>query len=260
MSQLKLSIVMPSYNQANYIEEAIQSILNQSYRNFELIIVDGLSGDGAADIIRKYEGHPNVAKVIIEKDKGQTDALHKGFQYCKGDILAWLNSDDQFEDNAFQTVVNEFSRDPSIDVLNGELAVVNDQSKKIAVWPRKKITNKQWMHYPQTIGQPSTFFSAKIFRQVGGINKEHHYAMDYDLFFRFALAGAKFHYIDEYLAKFRVHDQSKTMSLPFKFWKEEFRVFYKLSNKKLFSGFYYWKLRGILSLVLKQYILRSRKF
>lgn len=251
---------MPSYNQAAFVEEAIDSILNQSYRNFELIIVDGLSTDGTAEKLAKYKHHPNVTKLIIEKDSGQTDALYKGFQYCSGDIYAWLNSDDVFAENTFQHVVDEFTKDPGISVLNGQLDVINDRSERIAAWPRKVITAKQWLHYPQTIGQPSTFFTAEIFKRVGGINPAYNYAMDYDLFFRFALTKAKFHYINTVLAGFRVHGQSKTMSLPYKFWKEEIRVFYTLSGKKIFSGFYYWKFRGIIGTVVKQHLLKTRKF
>src|SRR5881398_876530 len=150
MKQLKISIVMPSYNQANFIDEAIQSILDQPYSNFELVIVDGLSTDGTIDKLRKYQEHPNVTKLIIERDKGQTDALYKGFQYCTGDIFTWLNSDDVFAGNAFQLVVDEFTKYPDIDVLNGELDVIDDRSNWVAVWPRRKISNRQWLHYPQT--------------------------------------------------------------------------------------------------------------
>lgn len=256
---MKISVVMPSFNQAHFIEEAINSVLSQSYKNFELIIVDGLSTDGSIDIIKKFEGLDNV-KTIIEKDKGQADALYKGFLKCTGEIFAWLNSDDVYEVDAFQKVIKTFEKNNDIDVINGELNVIDDVSNFIAVWPRKKISNRQWMHYPQVIGQPSTFFKASIFRKVGGINPKYHYAMDYDLFFRFVLANANLHYIDDVLAKFRVHGQSKTMSLPYKFWKEEIKVFYQLSNKKLMSGFYYWKFRGICSTIIKQKFLRTRRY
>jgi glycosyltransferase involved in cell wall biosynthesis len=260
MNQLKISIVMPSYNQAEFIDEAIQSILNQPYSNFELIIVDGLSTDGTIDKLRKYQEHPNVTKVIIEKDKGQTDALYKGFQYCTGDIFTWLNSDDVFAENAFQLVVDEFLKFPDTDVVNGELDVIDSESNWVAVWPRRKLVNRQWLHYSQAIGQPSTFFTSKLFKKVGGINPRFNYAMDYDLFFRFALSDAKFHFTDSHLAKFRVHGQSKTMALPYKFWKEEIAVYYKLSNRKILGGFYYWKFRGIFSTIIKHHILKSRKF
>jgi glycosyltransferase involved in cell wall biosynthesis len=260
MNSPKISVVMPSYNQAQFIEESITSILNQSYKNFELIIVDGLSKDGTIDILKKYEHHEGVKKIIVEKDKGQTDALDKGFRHCSGDIFTWLNSDDTYAPGAFQHIVDIFTANPDVDLINGELDVINEKSEFISKWPRKKISNKSWMHYPQTIGQPSTFFTAKLFKQVGGINPQYNYAMDYDLFFRFALSGARFFFTDQTLANFRVHSQSKTMALPYKFWKEEINVFYKLSNKKIFSAFYYWKFRGIVGTILREKILHSRKF
>jgi glycosyltransferase involved in cell wall biosynthesis len=260
MSSLKISVVMPSYNQAEFIEESIDSILSQSYKNFELIIVDGLSTDGTIEILKKYENNEHIKKIIVEKDKGQTDALDKGFRYCSGDIFTWLNSDDTYAPGAFQQVVDIFTSNPDVDLLNGELNVINEKSGFISKWPRKKISNKSWLHYPQTIGQPSTFFTAKLFKKVGGINPKYNYAMDYDLFFRFALSNARFFFTDETLANFRVHSHSKTMALPYKFWKEEISVFYTLSNKKLFSGFYYWKLRGIIGTIVREKILNSRKF
>ena len=259
MSELKISVVMPSYNQASFIEEAIDSIINQSYKNFELIILDSMSNDGTIDKLRKYESHKNI-KIIIEKDKGQADALFKGFGICSGDIYCWLNSDDVFAENVFFRVANIFMNNPEIDILNGELDVIDEKSDWVSVWPRRKIKNIQWLHYPQTIGQPSTFFSSRIYRKVGGINPIYNYAMDYDLFFRFILAGAKMEYANDKYAKFRVHGHSKTMSLPYKFWREEIKVFYTLSNKKIISGFYYWKFRGILSTIFKQKVLKSRKY
>jgi glycosyltransferase involved in cell wall biosynthesis len=260
MKHPKISIVMPSYNQASFIEEAIESILSQSYSNFELIIVDGLSTDGTIEKLLKYESNSHVKKIIIEKDKGQTDALYKGFQYCSGDIYAWLNSDDSFTENAFQHVVNVFHEHSEIDVINGESNVVDENSNWIAKWPRRKLSNRQWLHCPQPISQPSTFFTSSIFKMVGAINPKYNYAMDYDLFLRFALAGAKFWYSDVDLANFRVHSKSKTMALPYKFWREEIKVYYTLSNKRLFSGFYYWKFRGIFSTIIKEKVLKSRKF
>ena len=260
MNDLQISVVMPSYNQALFIEDSIKSILSQSYINFEVIIVDGFSTDGTIEILKKYEKNEKIKKIIIEKDHGQADALCKGFKYCTGDILCWLNSDDLYEVNAFKRVVEMFRQNPCIDVLNGELEVIDERSNWVAMWPRKIITNQQWMHYPQTIGQPSTFFTSKIYRKVGGINPNYNYAMDYDLFLRFAIANARFEYVNHSLAKFRVHNHSKTMALPYKFWKEEIKVYYTCSNKKVFSGFYYWKFRGILSTIFKEKVLRSRKF
>jgi glycosyltransferase involved in cell wall biosynthesis len=258
MSNPKISVVMPSYNQNFFIGESIESVLSQSYENFELIIVDGCSNDGAQEKILTYKENKKISNIIIEKDDGQADALRKGFNCCTGDIYCWLNSDDVFERDTFKVVAEEFTA--GIDVLNGGLNVIDADSKFVSTWPQRRIPNEKWLHFPQTIGQPSTFFSAEIFNRVGGISRQFRYAMDYDLFFRFALAGARFHYIDRSLANFRVHSESKTMSLPYKFWKEEISIFHQLSGGKIFSGFYYWKFRGILSYIVKEHLLKNRKF
>lgn len=250
---------MPSYNQADYVEEAINSVLSQSYDNIELIVLDALSTDGTIEKLNRFKDHPSV-KILVEADKGQSDALAKGFRLATGDILAWLNSDDVFLPGCFELVASRFMHDDRIDVINGETIVINSQSQFIDLWPRRKISNKAWLHYPQTIAQPSTFFRASLYRRVGGINSDLHFAMDYELFFKFALNGARIHFVDEKLAGFRTHGASKTMALPYKFWKEELRVFYNLSGKKLFSLFYYWKFRGIVSTIIKKEILKTRKY
>jgi len=246
----KISIVMPSYNQAEFIDEAIKSILSQSYSNYELVIVDGLSTDGTIEILQKYRGHEKIKQIIIEKDNGQVDALIKGFNLCAGDIFAWLNSDDIYLPNALQKVANTFAEN-EIDVLNGEVNFIDKNSAVIGRFKRKKAQNKKWYNYPQMIAQQGTFFSEKIYKQIGGLNKDYAHCMDYDLFFRFAINNAKFYFIDEILAEFRLHDNSKTVSLPYKMWKEEFKIFYRLSKGKIFSLFYYWKLRGILSTIIR---------
>lgn len=259
MKDYKLSIVMPTYNQANYIKRAIDSVLNQDYKDFELLILDGGSTDGTKEILQHYLGHPKISYIVSEKDNGQSDALDKGFSRCTGQIYGWLNSDDTYADGAFKKVAAAFKYS-NCDVVNGSLHVINKEDQFIDEWPQKRITNKQWYNTSQCIGQPSTFFNAELYKMVGGVNKNLQFAMDYDLFFRFAIQGAKFHFIDDHLANFRVHDESKTMSLPFKFWKEEFSVYYRLSKKRIVSGFYYWKLRGILSYIVKGYFLNLRKF
>ena len=248
---LKISIVMPSYNQANFIEETINSILCQSYPNFELIIVDGNSTDGTVSILERYRGHEKIKKIIIESDEGQVDALVKGFALCNGDIFAWLNSDDIYMPGALEKVAGVFSNN-AIDVLNGEVNYIDKYSRVTGRWKRKKVKNSDWYHYPQMIAQPGTFYTAAIFKKAGGINKQFAHCMDYDLFFRFAINGAKFYFIDDVVAGFRLHENSKTVSLPYKMWKEEFTIFYRLSKGKIFSWFYYWKLRGILATLFKR--------
>src|SRR5690606_10615120 len=107
----KISIVTPSYNQGQFIEETILSIISQNYPNLEYIIIDGGSTDNTVDIIKKYENH--LKYWVSEADKGQADAINKGLQHCTGDIFNWINSDDYLESNSLFTIANAYN--PAID-------------------------------------------------------------------------------------------------------------------------------------------------
>ena len=115
----KISIVTPSFNQAEFIEETILSVLNQKYPNLEYIIIDGGSSDGTIDIIKKYED--KIAYWISEKDDGQSYAINKGLQRSTGEIISWLNSDDIFSNNALYTIASAFKKFQSPLIVGGSL-------------------------------------------------------------------------------------------------------------------------------------------
>ena len=114
----KISIVMPSYNQVEFIERSILSVLNQNYPNIELIIIDGGSTDATIDIIKKYE--KSIAFWVSEKDQGQSDALNKGFKRCTGEIYGWLNSDDVYLPNVFKSVSLAFKKNQNKKIIFGD--------------------------------------------------------------------------------------------------------------------------------------------
>ena len=142
MTKPKISIVTVSLNQGNFIEDAIQSVLNQNYKNFEHIIIDGLSTDNTINILKKYEH----LVWISEKDEGQSDALNKGFKKCTGDIIGWLNSDDMYLEDTFDTIVYEM-QNSSIDAVYGNYMFMNKD---------KELTRKVFA------GKPSKFISKFI--------------------------------------------------------------------------------------------------
>jgi glycosyltransferase involved in cell wall biosynthesis len=257
--KLKISVVTPSYNQGKFIDSAIRSIISQDYSNLQYVICDGASNDETLQVLNTYRTHERIENIVSEKDKGQVDALIKGFQSVNGDILCWVNSDDMLAPHALNTVNTLFTSNPDIDVVVGNLMVIDADGKELGMWPRKMMQNKDWFSLPQAIGQPATFFSRKAYDAVGGINPEYHYSMDYDLFMKMGLRGFKFHYTDDILAYFRVHQDSKSMALPHKLWKEEFRIYFSHGGR-LLSGFTYWKLRGIISILIKSKIFHNRKW
>ena len=129
-SHPKISIVMPSYNQAQFIERCILSVINQDYANTELIIIDGGSKDGTVDIIQKYKN--KITLWISEKDRGQSDALNKGFKHCKGEIFGWLNSDDIYLPNTFKFIIEALEKNPEKNIFHGDWLEIDSDDKIIS--------------------------------------------------------------------------------------------------------------------------------
>jgi glycosyltransferase involved in cell wall biosynthesis len=152
-----VSIVTPSYNQGQFIETTLLSIKNQDYPKLEHIVVDGCSSDNTIEILKRYEREYNL-KWIAERDKGQSDAINKGFKAAKGDIIGWLNSDDAyFDKHAVSYVANEFQRLPEVDVIYGNGVCIDD--KNMTIWIRHTIPSVFYLpalHFFQKKSDPKT--------------------------------------------------------------------------------------------------------
>jgi len=205
----KISIVTPSYNQAEFLDRTILSVLNQNFPNLEYIIIDGGSTDGSVEIIKKYEKY--LAYWISEKDEGQSDAINKGFKESTGDILAWLNSDDTYTANTLLKVGRFFANNSRVDIIYGDAYII-DRDDKIMRELKDVSFNKRALIYGGiNIHQASTFWRRKLFLEVNMLNTDLHYSMDYDLWLRFIKRGAKFILIPQAFANFRFHKLSKTV-------------------------------------------------
>jgi glycosyltransferase involved in cell wall biosynthesis len=205
-----ISIIIPSLNQGEFLEHALQSILTQGYKHFELIIIDGGSTDKTLKIIQSYNTDSRI-KWISEPDKGQSDALNKGFQMTQGDIIGWLNTDDLYLSGCFQTIARFFEEHDDIDIVYGDYCLINREGKIIKY--RKEINFDLFiLKYLHVLYIPSTstFFRRKIIEENYLLRIDYHYAMDYDFFLRLALAGYKFAHFKQYLANFRWHENSKS--------------------------------------------------
>jgi glycosyltransferase involved in cell wall biosynthesis len=207
----KVSIVTPSYNQADFIEETIRSMLLQGYPNLEYIIIDGDSTDKSVEIIQKYE--PWLSYWVSEPDRGQTHAVNKGFALCNGEILAWLNSDDTYEPGAITTVVQRMASDPSIDVIYGNVKITDEKGDLLAE-VRSVPFNSQAFLYETVhiIAQSAVFWRRQLQIKVGDVNEDLHYAMDRELLIRFMEDGAKFTFLRQVLGTYRCHSGAKTSS------------------------------------------------
>jgi glycosyltransferase involved in cell wall biosynthesis len=201
----KISIISPSYNQGKYIEEAILSVLNQHYANFEHIIIDGGSTDSTLNIIKKY---PHV-RWVSEKDSGQSDALNKGFQLATGEILGWLNTDDLYLPGAFYSVLTTIVR-KNVDAVYGNYSFI-DSNGKIT---KQIITqnSKKWMSlYYCFIPSTTFFFKRTILDEGVGVDKNFHIAMDKEFFAHLYYKGYTIEKINSFVAYFRWHDRNKSL-------------------------------------------------
>jgi glycosyltransferase involved in cell wall biosynthesis len=220
-----ISIVTPSLNQGGYIEENIKSVLNQNYPNYEHIIIDGGSTDGTIDILKKYKHLIWVS----EKDRGQSEAINKGFKKAKGDIFGWLNSDDCYEPDAFYTITQELNRDQGKYVIFGDSYVIDEKGERIGYLKGELPHPKDWFKYwrkDYRIPSASVFFYKDVFRNVGYFDEDIHYVMDDDYFLRIN-EEYQLHYIKKPLANMRVHAYAKTTLRGDMFEREWFGILKK---------------------------------
>jgi len=216
---LKFSIITPSFNQGEFIEENIQSVLAQNYHNFEHIIVDGGSTDNTIEILRKY----NHLNWLSEPDRGQTHALNKGIKKVTGDIICWLNSDDLLCEGAFDTVNSFFCNNPDKYIVVGGILIVDEFGNQLWQNCAQKIDYDGLLNKGQRPQQPSTFFRKEVFGAVGLFNENYHYCMDYDFWVR-AAKKFKFYKIGENLGMFRRYPGTKTISNELGFVKEIIKI------------------------------------
>ncbi len=218
----KISMVMVSFNQAAYLEEGIRSILDQGYPNLELIMIDGGSTDGSVEILERYRGKFDV--LVIEKDRGQSDGLNKGFDRATGEIVSWLNSDDLLLPGALFRVAQAFRRQ-KVDMVvggcrqvaaNGTDVVVSHHTHlplgKAVPLPLHELLDFEgrWL-MGCFFFQPEVFFTRDIWLRSGGaLRLDLYYVLDYDLWVRMAAAGATIFHVPDYLAASRIHELQKT--------------------------------------------------
>lgn len=226
----KISVITPSFNQGRYIGETIESVIQQRYPYVEHIIIDGGSTDETMEVVGRYRS--SLAYVVSEKDGGQSDALNKGFQRSTGDILCWLNSDDQFAPGALAAVAMAFDTSGA-DLVSGICEIYQDgqliQRHMTACsdgpLPLNDLLDLDngW-NGGQFFYQPEVFFSRGLWLRAGAhVREDCYYSMDYELWCRFAEAAAKLHVIGRPLARFRMHPDQKTAD-PAKFKAELIEV------------------------------------
>jgi glycosyltransferase involved in cell wall biosynthesis len=225
------SIITPSYNQARYLEATIQSVLNQDYPEVEYIIMDGGSTDGSADIIHKYA--PRLAGWVSERDKGQTDAINKGFARARGDILAWINSDDTYEPGALSAAAAYFQAHPETGLVYGDANFIDGKGRAIGRFPAAQTDYRRLRQGYVHIPQQASFFRADLWRKVGPLDPSFYFAMDYDLWVRLAALSPVVYLPGRQWANFRLHGDAKTVAADDRCWPEMLRVHYREGGSPL---------------------------
>ena len=197
----KISIVMPSLNQARYIEEAILSVVEQDYPNLEFLIIDGGSTDGTLEIIEKYKDR--IDYFISEPDRCQNHAVNKGFLHATGDYIGWLNSDDKYEPNALMIVGQYLSEHPDVDLLYGRAAHIN-AAGKILSWHGEPYDKDKLFHHRDIIPTQACFFRRECLAYVGLLDCSLRWNGDWDLWRRIA-KHYRVEYIDEHIGNWRIY-------------------------------------------------------
>lgn len=211
----RISIVTPSYNQGKYIEETILSVANQNYDNVEHIVIDGGSDDETLSILERHG--PRLAYLESRPDEGQSHALNKGFARATGKILTWLNSDDRLAPGALASVALAHDL-TGADIFAGICELFNASGTTVshltscasAPLSLDDFLDEEFMREGWSFYQPEVMFTRELWARAGGcLDEELHYVMDYDLWLRFAVAGARLQVIGQPVAQLRLHEEQK---------------------------------------------------
>ena len=229
-----VSIVTPSFNQVKFLRQAMESVLSQDYPHIEYLVVDGGSTDGSVDIIREYSSR--LAWWVSEKDDGQADAINKGLRKARGEIVAWLNSDDFYLAHGISRMVQAFERNPQAGMIYGDLWSVGPKGELI-----KDVRFKNWglkgLMCFRIIGQPAVFIRREALEKAGYLDVDYNVLLDHELWLRIA-AGSKIQYQSGAVAAARYHSEAKNAALGTQFGVEAMKIAEWLSKDERFARVY----------------------
>ncbi|MEX2160791.1 MAG: glycosyltransferase family 2 protein [Anaerolineales bacterium] len=242
-----VSIVTPSYNQAPYLEAAMQSVFGQDYSAIEYIVIDGASTDGSPALIKRNA--PKLAYWISVPDRGQTDAINKGFAEATGKYMAWLNADDRLQPNAVREAVEYLEAHPDVGMVYGGADYIDTTGRVVGRFPAAQTDyprlRRGYVHIPQQ----ATFWRADLWGRVGPLDPSFTFAMDYDLWVRLAKIS-QLQYVPRQWAQFRLHAGSKTIQNDRRAWDEMLRVHWREGGSWLaVIVFKYWLRRLVAPLI-----------
>ncbi len=223
----KLSIITPSYQQAQFLEQTIRSVLDQGVADVEYFVIDGGSDDGSVAIIERYADR--LTGWVSEPDRGQAHALNKGLERASADIIGWINSDDYYLPGAFDAVLRAFEQHPDAGLIYGDTLSVNAQGSVIHEPRLQQYQLKDLMTF-QIINQPAVFFRREAFLEVGGMDESYRYLLDHHLWLRIAKRYPVL-YLPRQLAAARFHADAKNLKYAERFGEEAFRLVTWMSDQ-----------------------------
>lgn len=222
MERPLVSVVTPSYNQAEFLEQNIKSVKEQKYPHIEHIVVDGGSDDGTVDLLREHENDYDL-HWVSEPDRGQSHAVNKGVEMAEGDWIGWQNSDDYYLSESFEIFDQYRESFPDVDVIYGDIEIVDGEGNlvdKAFFTPPSEFLQR---HGSNLMANQAAFIRKSVFQEVGGLREDLDYCMDIDLFWRLLRADVEMVHVPEYLAGFRVHEDAKTSGMRTDPQREELR-------------------------------------
>jgi Glycosyltransferases involved in cell wall biogenesis len=258
MNDIKVSIITPSYNQGQFIEETILSVLNQTYKNIEYILIDGGSTDQTMEIVDKYKDRIDI--VISEKDKGQSDAINKGFRLANGVLSGWINSDDILYPTCVEELVKTYTEKPDAAVFYTSYLDFINASGGCMYTRYRSITKKNDLLYRNyDIHQQASFYNSELLKRVDYLDVSVQYCMDLDLWLRLLEYGSIVPISDKPLGAFRIWEATKTSTGTLAFLSEIRNTLQQNGVKswgKLVLKTYYLELRFRVARLVKKFILR----
>jgi len=235
MTNVRLSFVIPTRNQGRFIAQCIDGCLAQGIADSEVLVVDGASTDDTRDVLARYGDR---IRWLSEPDRGQSDALNKGVRLARGELIAWINSDDYYaDDRAIPRLLAELDRDPRLDVVYGDGVRVDVHGEPIGPYKGRPIASVAQIviHPASFVLQPSVVFRRQLFLDVGGVDESLHFTMDYELWIRLFAAARATRYVPEVIACARYHEDAKSIAAMGKQIREAHEV-KKRAAKKLGLG------------------------
>lgn len=220
-----VSIITPSFNQAKFLRRTMESVLSQDYPNLEYILIDGGSTDGSLEIIREYADQLAFWESI--PDQGQTDAINKGFSRARGKYLAWINSDDVYQPGAISEAVDYLENHPEVGMVYGDCTFIDGEDRPIGTFPAAQTDYNRLRRGYVHIPQQASFFRADLWQQVGPLDPDFFFAMDYDLWVRLAKVSPLVYLPGREWASFRLHGDAKTIAADARCWPEMLQVHFR---------------------------------